>query len=102
MGAAHARAFAARGARVIVNDLGGNLDGSGADDGPAEAVAQQIRDLAGPRPLPARRRCDVSRRAECDGRQQAIDQFGRLDGVLRDAGRIETLVEILRLLSDKQ
>src|SRR5271154_5768931 len=47
MGAAHARALAARGACVVVNDLGGNLDGSGTDSEPAKAIAQQIRDLGG-------------------------------------------------------
>ena len=47
MGAAHARALVERGARVVVNDLGGGLDGSGSDKTPAEAVARQIRDLGG-------------------------------------------------------
>lgn len=98
MGAAHARAFAARGARVIVNDLGGNLDGSGADSGPAEAVAQQIRDLGG-HAVASTQTVATSAGANAIV-AQAIDQFGRLDGVLHNAG-ISTLVPIAEL-SDEQ
>ena len=51
IGRAHALACAAAGARVVVNDLGGGKDGSGASGGPAEAVAAEIREK-GERQLP--------------------------------------------------
>ncbi|WP_086663647.1 SDR family NAD(P)-dependent oxidoreductase [Lentzea kentuckyensis] len=47
LGRHHALLLASRGARVVVNDLGGSVTGEGADAGPAEAVAQEIRDLGG-------------------------------------------------------
>ena len=45
LGRSHALAFAARGAKVVVNDLGGGPDGAGADTSAAEAVAEEIRAL---------------------------------------------------------
>src|SRR5205823_11864413 len=42
IGRAHALLLGARGARVVVNDLGGTLDGVGADTGPAGVVAEEI------------------------------------------------------------
>ncbi len=39
--------LAARGARVVVNDIGGSVHGEGSDLGPAETVAAQIRDAGG-------------------------------------------------------
>ena len=47
IGRAHARAFAAQGARVVVNDLGGARDGAGTSAGPAQAVADEIRAAGG-------------------------------------------------------
>ena len=45
LGREHALLFAAEGATVVVNDPGGNPDGSGTDAGPAEEVAAEIRAL---------------------------------------------------------
>jgi NAD(P)-dependent dehydrogenase (short-subunit alcohol dehydrogenase family) len=45
IGREHALLFAAEGARVVVNDLGGALDGSGDDRSPAEQVVEEIRGL---------------------------------------------------------
>src|SRR4051812_848642 len=42
IGRAHAVLLAARGASVVVNDLGGSMEGAGADAGPASAVATEI------------------------------------------------------------
>lgn len=42
LGRAHALALAARGARVVVNDVGGTVNGLGADRTPAESVAAPI------------------------------------------------------------
>ncbi|MBP2320406.1 NAD(P)-dependent dehydrogenase (short-subunit alcohol dehydrogenase family) [Kibdelosporangium banguiense] len=47
LGRHHALLLASRGARVVVNDLGGSVTGDGADAGPAEAVAREIRDQGG-------------------------------------------------------
>ncbi|MBU0748516.1 MAG: 3-hydroxyacyl-CoA dehydrogenase, partial [Gammaproteobacteria bacterium] len=43
LGRQHALALAARGAKVLVNDLGGAVDGSGATVGAAQAVVDEIR-----------------------------------------------------------
>ena len=42
IGRAHALAFAAHGAKVVVNDLGGARDGAGASAGPAQSVVDEI------------------------------------------------------------
>jgi NAD(P)-dependent dehydrogenase (short-subunit alcohol dehydrogenase family) len=47
IGREHALLFAAEGASVVVNDLGGNNDGSGADTGPAQEVADEITAAGG-------------------------------------------------------
>jgi NAD(P)-dependent dehydrogenase (short-subunit alcohol dehydrogenase family) len=43
IGREHALLFAAEGAKVVVNDLGGNPDGTGADASPADQVVEEIR-----------------------------------------------------------
>ena len=50
LGREHALLFAAEGAKVVVNDLGGGPDGSGSDAGPAEQVAAEIRAAGGQDP----------------------------------------------------
>ena len=47
IGREHALLFAAEGARVVVNDLGGNLDGSAGEASPAEEVVAEIRAMGG-------------------------------------------------------
>ncbi len=47
LGREHALLFAAEGAKVVVNDLGGGADGSGADASPAEQVVDEIRAAGG-------------------------------------------------------
>ncbi len=51
LGRQHALALAARGAKVVVNDLGGTRDGSGASTSAAQAVVDEIV-AAGARPSP--------------------------------------------------
>ena len=72
------------GATVVVNDLGGDWDGTGADDRPASQVVEEIRAAGG---AAAANFDDV---ADFDGAQrlvqQAIDEFGRLDIVVNNAG----------------
>ena len=84
LGRAHAMALAAQGARVVVNDLGGAVDGSGSSAGPAEAVVEEIQG-AGGIAVPNTDDC-----ADWEGArrlvQSAIDAFGRLDVLVANAG----------------
>jgi NAD(P)-dependent dehydrogenase (short-subunit alcohol dehydrogenase family) len=84
LGAEVAAWMAADGASVVVNDLGGSLDGTGTSDAPAEQVAQGIRDKGGT----AVANYDSVAEYESAGRivQSAIDNFGRLDAVCHVAG----------------
>src|SRR5215213_3462727 len=47
LGREHALLFAAEGAKVVVNDVGGANDGSGSDATPAEQVVAEIKDAGG-------------------------------------------------------
>ena len=84
IGREHALSLAAHGARVVVNDLGGTRDGSGASAGPAEKVVATIRSAGGEAIVNAD---DVSdwRGAERLVRQ-AADTFGGLDVLVNNAG----------------
>ena len=76
--------MAAEGASVVVNDLGGAVDGEGTSDSPAEQTAQEIRDKGGS----AVSNFDSVAEYEPAGKiiQTAIDNFGRLDAVCHVAG----------------
>jgi NAD(P)-dependent dehydrogenase (short-subunit alcohol dehydrogenase family) len=84
LGRAHALAFAAEGAKVIVNDVGASLTGEGHDISPAAEVVATIKALGGEAVI---NDDDVS---DWDGAgrmvQQAIDTFGRLDTLVCNAG----------------
>ncbi|MFD0021763.1 SDR family oxidoreductase [Streptomyces sp. NPDC058382] len=84
LGRAHALAFAAEGARVVVNDLGVGLDGSGAATGPAQRVVEEIRAAGGEA---VAHDGDI---ATADGAASlvstALDTFGRLDTLVNNAG----------------
>jgi NAD(P)-dependent dehydrogenase (short-subunit alcohol dehydrogenase family) len=84
IGREHALLFAAEGARVVVNDLGGGPDGSGADATPAEQVVDEIRQAGG---AAIANHDDVS---DADGAarivQSAIDEFGTLHVLVNNAG----------------
>ncbi|QCX80177.1 Putative short-chain type dehydrogenase/reductase [Streptomyces sp. YIM 121038] len=84
LGRAHARAYAAEGARVVVNDLGAARDGSGVSGGPAQDVVEEIRAAGGD----AVAHCgDV---ATPEGAaslvQAALETYGRLDTLVNNAG----------------
>ncbi len=84
IGAEVAKLLAADGASVVVNDLGGALDGTGTSSSPADQVVQEIRD-AGGTAVPS-----LDSVAEFDTAakivQTAIDNFGRVDGICHVAG----------------
>ena len=84
IGREHALLFAREGALVVVNDLGGSPDGSGADATPAEEVVAEIRAFGGEA---VANHDDISD-AEGAGRlvQQAIDTFGALHVLVNNAG----------------
>ncbi|MCE2457814.1 MAG: SDR family NAD(P)-dependent oxidoreductase [Dehalococcoidia bacterium] len=84
IGAEVAKWMAADGASVVVNDLGGSLDGTGSAEAPAEVTAQAIRDAGGT----AVANFDSVAEYETAGRvvQTAIDNYGRVDGVCHVAG----------------
>src|SRR5512132_2770741 len=84
LGREHALLLASRGAKVVVNDLGGGTDGTGASAGPAEQTAKEIEDLGGVAVA------DASTVATVEGGQAIVDTaleaFGRGDGVISNAG----------------
>ena len=84
IGRAHALAFAAEGAKVVVNDLGAELDGRGQSTGPAGEVVAAIRAADGD----AVANGDDVADWNAAGRlvQAALDAFGRLDVVVNNAG----------------
>jgi NAD(P)-dependent dehydrogenase (short-subunit alcohol dehydrogenase family) len=84
IGAAIARLLAARGAQVVVNDLGVALDGSGGDAGPARQLADEITAAGGAAIADS---ADVTDPDAAAGLiATAVDVFGRLDIVINAAG----------------
>jgi NAD(P)-dependent dehydrogenase (short-subunit alcohol dehydrogenase family) len=84
LGRAHALAFAAEGARVVVNDIGTSREGEGTSAGPAQQVVDEIRALGGEA---VANTDDV---ADWEGAQRlvqtALDAFGGLDVLVNNAG----------------
>jgi NAD(P)-dependent dehydrogenase (short-subunit alcohol dehydrogenase family) len=88
IGASIARLVASLGARVVINDLGVELDGSGGDAGPAEQMAKQIKAEGGEAIANG---ADITDPDAAEGLiRTAIDTYGSLDvlvnvaGILRD------------------
>ena len=84
IGRGHALEFARQGAKVVVNDLGGEVDGTGGSGTPADAVVEEIRAGGGEAVANGD---DV---ASWDGAKnlvdQAIETFGGLDVLVNNAG----------------
>jgi NAD(P)-dependent dehydrogenase (short-subunit alcohol dehydrogenase family) len=84
LGREHALLLASRGARVVVNDLGGAADGTGASAEPAERTAKEIVDRGGVAVA------DTNSVATVEGGQAIVDTaleaFGRVDVVISNAG----------------
>ncbi|MEZ5262064.1 MAG: SDR family oxidoreductase [Acidimicrobiales bacterium] len=84
IGREHALMLASEGAKVVVNDLGGNVDGTGGDQSPAQQVVEEIKGMGGEAVA------NGDNVADWEGAQrlvnQAIDAFGTLDVVVNNAG----------------
>ena len=83
IGRAHAIEFAKRGAKVVVNDLGGSVDGAGEGDA-ADKVVAEIREMGG---TAIANKASVSDR---DGAksiiEDAVNEFGTIDILVNNAG----------------
>jgi NAD(P)-dependent dehydrogenase (short-subunit alcohol dehydrogenase family) len=84
IGREHALYFAAEGAKVVVNDLGGANDGTGVDITPAQQVVQEIQAMGGEAVV------NGDNVADWQGAQrlinQAVETFGDLDILVNNAG----------------
>jgi NAD(P)-dependent dehydrogenase (short-subunit alcohol dehydrogenase family) len=84
LGKAYALLLAGRGARVVVNDLGGTFDGKGADSTPAQKVVDQIKSAGGEAVA------NYESVSEWESAQKiiqaAIDHYGQIDILINNAG----------------
>src|ERR1700704_3043329 len=84
LGREHALLFAEQGAKVVVNDLGGDIHGEGADRAPAQQVVDEIEKMGGEAVA------NVDSAADWDGAQRliqtAVDTFGDLHVLVNNAG----------------
>jgi len=84
LGKSHALGFARRGAKVVVNDLGGAMDGSGGSSEAAEAVVAEIKEAGGEAIANG---SSVTDDAGVDNMiKQTMDAYGRIDVLVNNAG----------------
>ena len=84
LGRAHALEFAKRGAKVVVNDLGGALDGTGGNSQAAEAVVAEIKTAGGSAIANGASVANDAGVAHLV--KQTMDAFGRIDILVANAG----------------
>ena len=84
LGRCHALALASEGAKVVINDLGGAADGTGADKAPADEVVAEIKKMGGE--AVANYDSVVTMEGGEKIIKAAIDNFGRLDILVNNAG----------------
>jgi len=104
LGRSHSLEFAKRGAKVVVNDLGGSVDGSGGSSDAANNVVKEITE-AGGIAIP-----NGSSVTDDDGVKnmvdQTMDEFGQIDilinnaGILRDRSFTKMTMEDFTLVTD--
>jgi NAD(P)-dependent dehydrogenase (short-subunit alcohol dehydrogenase family) len=98
LGRQHAKLLAAHGARVVVNDLGGARDGTGASSDMADRVVAEIAAEGG---TAIANHDDVSEASGGRGVvEQAVDAFGRVDAVVNNAGILRDVT--FHKMSDSQ
>jgi len=95
LGRSHALLLASRGAKVVVNDLGGSVDGSGGGTSAADAVVEEIKAAGGEAIANYASVSDAEGAAAMV--QSAIDAFGRVDIVINNAGILGELTPISEL-----
>ncbi|CAB4861498.1 unannotated protein [freshwater metagenome] len=92
IGREHALSLASQGAKVVVNDLGGNIDGSGGDQSPAQQVVDEIKGMGGEAVA------NGDNVASWEGAQRlintAIETFGELHALVNNAGILRDRVLI--------
>ena len=104
LGRAYALDLARRGAKVVVNDLGGARDGSGASLSAAEAVVEEIRALGGEAMANGASVTDMAAIEKMVG--NVMERWGRIDvlinnaGILRDKTFVKMSIEDFRLVLD--
>lgn len=104
LGREHALALAARGAKVVINDLGGARDGSGASQSAAEAVVAEIRAAGGEAMASAASVTDFAAVSQMVAETMA--KWGRIDilvnnaGILRDKSFAKMELDDFRLVMD--
>jgi NAD(P)-dependent dehydrogenase (short-subunit alcohol dehydrogenase family) len=89
LGRCHALELAGRGARLVINDLGGSTDGEGSSITPAESVVQEVIDLGG--------------EAIANGDSVATVEGGKaiVDAALEAFGQVDIVVNNAGILRDK-
>ena len=86
LGRAYALLLASRGAKVVINDPGGDMQGAGADAGPAHDVVREIKAAGGEAVA-----CTASVATPEGGKQiteAALDSYGRIDILIHNAGNV--------------
>ena len=86
LGRAYALLLGSKGAKVVVNDVGGSLKGDGADAGPAKEVVREIEAAGGEAVA-----CTESVATPAGGKaiiQAALDTYGRIDILVHNAGNV--------------
>ena len=81
LGKVYAKFFAKRGAKVVVNDLGGSVNGEGGSSSVADKVVQEIKSEGG--------EAVANYNSVTEGEkiiQTAVDAFGRIDVLVNNAG----------------
>ena len=81
---------ARQGAKVVVNDLGVNIDGSGGSAGPAQRAVDEIKAAGGE--AVANTESVAEWKSAQAIRAQAVDTYGRVDGVVNNAGNLRDVI----------
>lgn len=104
LGRSHAIELAKRGAKVVINDLGGGVDGSGGSSDAAKAVVAEIEALGGEAIANG---ANVAKYDQVEAMvKQAVDKWGRVDilvnnaGILRDKSFAKGTLEDFKLVLD--
>jgi NAD(P)-dependent dehydrogenase (short-subunit alcohol dehydrogenase family) len=90
IGAAIARLAAQHGAKIVVNDIGVALDGAGGDQTPAQEVVNEIKKAGGeaaPNYDSVAEFASAAKIIQC-----ALDNFGRIDAVVNNAGILRDVI----------